>query len=127
MMSPRTAIPVVLTALLLSACHVLEPDGPVEVRVRNGSSLTFDEGVLYVHMDSILFTSLEPGLETPYQEVERAYRIATTQVVTGSDTARLQVIDYVGEEPLRPGRYTFVLSFFEGSPTSLVQELEKDR
>jgi len=127
MMSPRTAIPFVLTALLLSACDVLKPDGPVEVRVRNGSSLTFDEGILYIHMDSILFTSLEPGLETPYQEVERAYRIATTQVVTGPDTARLQVIDFVGEEPLRPGQYTFVLSFFDGSPTSLVQELEKDR
>jgi hypothetical protein len=118
-----------LASLVLGStgCDILGLDGAVDIRVRNASSLTFDEGVLYVHMDSILFPGLEPGQATPYQEVDRGYRIATTQVVTGPDTARLQVIDFVGEEPLDPGRYTFVLSFFEGNPTSLVQELKKDR
>ena len=118
-----------LASLVLGStgCDILGPQGAVDIRVRNASSMTFDEGVLYVHMDSILFPGLEPGQTTPYQEVDRGYRIATTQVVTGPDTARLQVIDFVGEEPLDPGRYTFVLSFFEGNPRSLVQELRKDR
>ena len=116
-----------LWALIPLGCNPFASDGPVEVRVRNGSDLTFDEGILYVQQDSIAFTSLGPGEETPYQEVSKAYGIATTQVVSGSDTARLQVIDFVGERPLGPGRYTFVLSYFEGSPTTLVQELEKDR
>ena len=126
-MSPRNTLPAVLLSVILTGCNPFVPDGVVEVRVRNSSTLTFDEGVLYTHRDSITFTSLGPGQETPYQEVERAYRIATTQVVTGSDTARLQVIDFVGEEPLKPGRYTYALSFFEGNPTSLTLDLKKDR
>jgi hypothetical protein len=44
--------------------------------------------------------------------VSSAYRSATTQVVLDGDTLRLQVIDYVGEEPLDAGRYTYVLSVF---------------
>ena len=116
-----------LMVLPLWACNPFGSGDPVEVRVRNGSSVTFDEGALYVHRDSIILTSLGPGQETPYQEVEEAYQIASTWVVTSSDTARLQVIDFVGEEPLSPGRYTYVLSFFEGNPTSLTLDLTKDR
>ena len=59
--------------------------------------------------------------------MERAYDYATAQVVTGVDTARLQVIDFVGETPLDGGRYTYVLAFFEGNPTSLIQTFQKDR
>jgi hypothetical protein len=126
-MSPRKALRLALLAFLVSGCNPLAPDQTLEVRVHNGSTFTFGEGVLYTHRDSITFTALGPGQETPYQEVERAYRIATAQVVTGSDTARLQVIDFVGEEPLKPGRYTYVLSFFEGRTTSLTLDLQKDR
>ena len=113
--------------LIPSGCNPFGSDDPVEVRVRNGSTLTLDKGALYVHRDSITFTSLGPGQATPYQEVEKAYQIASTWVVTGSDTARLQVIDFVGEEPLSPGRYTYVLAFFEGDPTNLTLQLTKDR
>ena len=123
---PKTLLLTLFAAVHLG-CNPFASDGPVEVRVRNGSNLAFDEGILYTQRDSILFTSLGPGQATPFQEVDRAYGIATTQVVTGSDTARLQVIDFVGEAPLKPGRYTYVLSFFEGNPTALILDLEKDR
>jgi len=126
-MSRPTHIRLGVLVILLWGCNPFSSGDPVEARVRNGSSLTFDGGVLYVHRDSITFTALEPGQATPYREVERAYRIASTWVVTGSDTARLQVIDFVGEEPLSPGRYTYVLGFLEGNPTSLTLDLTKDR
>jgi len=126
-MSPQSITPALLSAVLLLGCGAFGPDEPVEVRVRNATAVTFDEGVLYLPGDSILFPGLKPGEATPYREVEKAYRIATNRVVSGTDTARLQVIDFVGERPLRPGRYTFVLSFSEDAPTSLVQELARDR
>ena len=115
--------------LIFTGCDTLGLDGSVRIRVRNDSDLTFEEGILYLVGDSILFPGLGPGQATPYREVEKSYRFATTQVVTGNgaDTARLQVIDFVGEEPLDEGRYTFSLFFFEGNPKSLSQELEKDR
>lgn len=125
----RSLIPVLAAwpPLILFGCGILIPDEPVEIRVRNGSSLTFDEGVVYAYWDSVVFDALDPGQETPYEEVKKAYRIATAQVITGSDTARLQVIDYVGETPLEGGKYTYVLSFFEGNPKSLDLVLKKDR
>jgi hypothetical protein len=118
---------ILLLSLLSWGCGIIGPDSPVEVRVRNESDLTFDEGVIYFHMDSITFPGLQPGESTPYKEVERAYDYATAQVVTGADTARLQVIDFVGETPLDGGEYTYVLAFFEGNPTSLIQIFQKDR
>jgi hypothetical protein len=121
---------VLLLSLLMGVglgCDILNPRGPVEVRVRNGTDTPFDQGIVYVASDSIVFSALGSGEATPYREVDKAYRIATAQVVTGTDTARLQVIDYVGEEPLEGGRYTYVLGFFEGNPTSLTLDLTKER
>lgn len=126
-MSKPTLVFLCLLAVVHLGCNPFDSEGVVEVRVRNGSNLTFDEGVLYVHRDSLIFSALGPGQETPYQEVDQAYEIATTRVVTGTDTARLQVIDFVGEQPLGPGRYTYVLGFFEGNPTSLTLDLRTDR
>jgi len=126
-MSPRAVLMLLCLALSSAGCEALGLEGPVEVRVQNGSNLVFNEGVLHLHSDSIVFNALAPGQSTPYQEAEKAYEYATTQVITGSDTARIQVIDFVGEEPLGEGRYTYVLSFFEGNPRSLALELRKDR
>ena len=123
----RGLIPVALALLFLWGCDTLGLDDPVEIRVQNASTLTFEEGVLYSYWDSVIFQGLDPGQKTPYKEVRRAYRIATAQVVTGLDTARLQVIDYVGEKSLDGGKYTYLLSFFEGNSTSLTLELIKER
>ena len=119
-MKTRDCHPITRAALLglltfvAGGCGIIGSDDPVQIRVRNASDLTFDEGVVYLIGDSITFTDLQPGESTPYTEVDRAYDYATAQVVTGSDTARLQVIDYVGETPVESGRYAYVLSFFEG-------------
>ena len=115
-----------VSSLNAAGCEILGLDGGVEVRVRNGSSLTFDEATLFLPRVSLSFSDLVPGEATPYSTVSKAYRIASAHVVMGQDTARLQVIDYVGEQPLDDGRYTYVLSFFEGNPESLVLELVED-
>jgi hypothetical protein len=122
----RTAVLMVSALLTPVGCGGVGLWGPVEVRVENGSTLTFDDGILYVGGDSILFPDLKPGEATPYKEVERAYRIATVRVVSGTDTTGLQPIDFVGEKRLRPGRYTYVLSFFEGNPRDLIMGLRRD-
>ena len=116
-----------LFAFLVLACGFLDPSETLEVRVMNGSEVLLDEGVLYLPDDSIVFSELQPGQSTPYQEVAWAYGIATVQVVVAQDTARLQVIDYVGETRLSPGRYTYVLSFADNMTTHLALELVEDQ
>ena len=116
-----------LFALSVLACGFLDPNETLEVRVMNGSEFLLDQGILHLPDDSIVFSELQPGQSTPYQEVARAYGIATVQVVVAQDTARLQVIDYVGETRLSPGRYTYDLSFVDNLTIHLALELVEDR
>ncbi len=115
-----------LLVWLSTACGLLGLDGEVEVRVRNGSSLVLDQATLVLPFSRLVHTDLDPGEESEYARVDRAYRIASAEVVVGQDTARIQVIDYVGEQPLRDGRYTYVFRVMPGSPLSLGLEFERD-
>ena len=87
---------------LLIACGLVGPSD-VEVRLENASSTAFAEATLFTVDGSHTYLDLGPGEASPYLNVTMAYGIATTQVVVGADTIRLQVIDYVGEEPLGAG------------------------
>ena len=123
---PLRVLPMLfLMSFSAGACGLVEPQGAVEVRVSNGSAFVLDYGILHLPGDTLLFQGLQPGQATPYKEVGKAYRIAGAQVITAQDTARLQPIDFVGEEPLAPGRYTYVLSFHDNLTTNLVMTLEK--
>ena len=74
------------------------------------------------------FSDLAPGDRTAYVTVDRAFSIATVVAVTATDSMRIQVIDFVGEEPLEDGRYTFVLFLPDpiNDPLNLAERVEKD-
>ena len=93
-----------------AGCGNFFTPGGVEVRVENASDVRYGEATLYTLDGPRTYSDLAPGARSPYVSVSAAYRSATTQVVLDGDTLRLQVIDYVGEEPLDAGRYTYVLS-----------------
>jgi hypothetical protein len=109
-----------------SGCGILDLEGDVEVRVRNGSSHNLDEVSLFLPRGTLSYSDLQPGEETSYSQVSKAYDYASAEVVIGQDTARIQVIDYVGETPLGGGRYTYIVRVFEGQPFSIGLDFEKD-
>ena len=109
-----------------TGCGVLGLEDEVEIRVRNGSNLMVDEAVLYLPSQVLEYSNLDVGEATPYSQVQKAYYYASAQVVVGQDTARIQVIDYVGETPLKGGRYTYILRVFPGTPLTLGLDFEKD-
>lgn len=111
---------------LLAACGVLSPDDTVEVRLENISRTRVDEVMLYLPDTTLTFLDLPPDSPTPYLEVRRAYRMATVQAVLGPDTARLQVIDFVGETPLARGKYSYLLDVFPGPPFGIALDIRKD-
>lgn len=98
----------------------------VEIRVKNGSDLVLDQATLFLPHVSLEFFDLGPGDESPYVEVDKAYRIASAAVVVGPDAATVHVIDYVGERPLKAGRYTFIFRVFEGEPLAMSLDLDRD-
>ena len=51
------------------------------------------------------------GAESEYRQVAKAYRYAHIEVLISGATIALRPMDYVGEEPLVPGDYTYALSY----------------
>ena len=94
--------------------------------MKNGSDLVLDQATLFLPHVTLEYFDLEPGEESPYVEVDKAYRIASAAVVLGPDAAAVQVIDFVGEHPLKAGRYTFIFRVFEGNPLGMGLDFDRD-
>lgn len=127
----RTAVVALAAALIVGApgCSTIFGSGDVLVRLENASPVAFDRATLYTSEGPQTTLDVGPGQATPYVTVTTAFRIATTEVEIDTDTLRLQVIDFVGEEPLSAGRYTYVISVVDlGTPSpSLGQVIRQDR
>ncbi|MEY8019679.1 hypothetical protein AB8P51_02510 [Muriicola sp. SD30] len=83
----------------------------VNIRIKNSSSLAFDEVV--VADEEHIFENLSPDSYSEYQEFEMAYRYAYIRITSGEESFVLQPIDFVGEEELPLGLYTYDLNLTE--------------
>ncbi len=104
----RLPIIVLCTALTVGACGILG-SSTTEVRLTNGSNVSFDQVSYFTENGLQQYVDLGPGESSPYLTVTLAYGIVTAEVIVAADTARLQVIDHVGDSPLDGGRYSYVL------------------
>lgn len=113
--------------LALSAgCSILGTSS-LEMRIENAGSVAIDRIVIYPGgPDSLVATNFAPGSTTDYLGIEKAYRIASVRATVGNTVASIQVIDYVGEEELGGGRYTYRVRFITGQPPQVTSELVKD-
>jgi hypothetical protein len=111
-----------LSALGLSACNaVLGPD-EVELRVRNQSAAEFDSVTIQFPGATLRYGRLLAGGASAYLEADGAYRYGYVEVWSGNSKFVLQPVDYVGEETLRPGRYTYELGLSGESLTLTLSE-----
>lgn len=127
-MGPRGRLAAVCLALAVTSCDPLPfVGGDVRMRVENQTALTFTEVRVYWE-PMYTFSDLAPGDRTAYVTVDLAYNVVTLVAVTATDSTRIQVIDFVGDEPLGDGRYTLVLFLPEPilEPMLLGQRVEKD-
>lgn len=79
----------------------------VNIRIRNISSLTFDQ--VQVGEPDKIHENVAPDSFTDYLEYEVAYRYAFIEIISGAETFVLQPIDFVGETALPIGLYTYEL------------------
>ena len=110
-LSRRAFVALALVALIGGgACS--DPAGPtgnVLIRVVNASPFAFDEVVVGFPSQNESYGALPVGGATPYRPVTAAYRYAYVRVRSGGKPVVQQPIDYVGETPLAPGRYSYVI------------------
>jgi hypothetical protein len=82
----------------------------IEIRIRNASEIDFDSvRVVFPDRDEARFGPISKGASSDFKRTARAYRYAEIHVNAGGRELRLQPYDYVGEQPLAPGRYSYVL------------------
>lgn len=89
----------ILMASTLAACE----SGPSMVRIHNAS--TYDYQDLQVGDET--YGTLSAGQYTEYRDFGTAYRYNYVSLTIASDAFVLQPIDYVGEEPLGEGEFTY--------------------
>ena len=86
--------------------------GDRRIRVRNAGAVDFDEVRVFFpdRPDAaVSYGPIKKGAVSDYKSVARAYRYAHVEAVAGARQFVLRPMDYVGEEELPPGRFTYVL------------------
>lgn len=97
--------------------------GAVEIRIKNDSNLDFDRvRVDFPDQHAVDYGPVSAGGTTPFRAIGRAYQYAGVSVMVGNQELSLLPIDYLGEQELPPGRYTYSLSVNNGQ---LTMQLEK--
>lgn len=116
--SPRSLPCRALAAVLLllaSSCGILDPD-PVRVRVRNSTGHELEAIKVRGPSMSERFGTLEAGKTSRYHGARRAYNIPYIEALLDGTVVRQQPRDFVGEEPMEPGTYTYELRLSSSQP-----------
>jgi hypothetical protein len=99
--------------------------GGVEIRIANRSDRDFDRVDATFDPEKVEYGAVAKGATSEYRTVKQAYRYALVEVTAGGQTSRFHPIDYVGETPLEPGRYTYALTI-EPSDNTITIDLVED-
>jgi hypothetical protein len=133
-MSPRRIrpsgfFPIVLLALGgvlagLFALYARAPDPDVsQVRIRNQTGMPVQQ----VEVNGIDYGDIPAGATSGYRDMKSAYGYAKVQLLMNGTRMRLQPEDYVGEQALGRGHFTYVILTRQGATMSMIDiEAVKD-
>jgi hypothetical protein len=109
--------------LMTAACTDRDDDlTTINIRIKNASTLVFDEVI--VGDGDHMYEALDPDTYSEYQEYETAYAYAYIQITSGEEVYVLQPIDFVGEEVLPIGLYTYELNVDAEGAVTLVFSID---
>ncbi len=103
---------ILLMALFLWLGCQKETEGPTEgvlIRIENTSKYTYQDIKVVLDKER-LYGTLDPRASSTYQSFSKAYRYAYIELKIKNKRYGLQPIDYVGEEELQDGKYTYQLN-----------------
>ena len=105
-------------AVLSTSCTDRDDDlSAVNIRIKNSSTVVFDE--VLVGDETHIYEDLSPDSFSEYQEYEMAFSYTYIRITSGEQSYELQPIDFVGEEELPLGLYTYVLDITEEGGVTL--------
>ena len=97
--------------------------GDVRIRIANLSSFPFERVHVVFPENRVSYGVIPAYGLSDYHDLSTAYRYAYIDVQIAGEELIIQPIDYVGENTLRAGKYTYALNVtVEGHLTLLFQE-----
>ena len=114
----------ILVAAMSGCATAVLPAEPM-IRLHNASPQVLDSVSASFMGKIVPYGRLAPGEHSQYRAARGAYRYAYIEARVSGERFTLQPIDYVGETPLGPGRYTYRLTIDAGQ-RSIGLELERD-
>ncbi|RSK47758.1 hypothetical protein [Hymenobacter rigui] len=97
-----------IVSLLHTSCKK-EDSGEIRIRVKNASSYRFESVYVNTSGGENEYGPLAAKQVSDYAVYKGAYNYAYIKVVINGREMSLQPTDYVGETPLDPGKYTYVV------------------
>lgn len=102
----------------------------VAIRVQNSSAVQYDSVLVDFPEQREFYGTIQSGESSEYRVVGMAYSYAYVELQFSGMRGVLQPVDFVGEETLEPGRYTYRLTVNPNSESEhgrLGLELVADR
>ena len=96
--------------ILLLGCSENDNDAEVSIRLSNVSQYNFNNITINTSTGNVAFENILSGESSPHKEFGFAYRYAFVELEIDSETFTLQPIDYVGENRLPKGDYTYQIN-----------------
>jgi len=103
--------------LIFAGCSIVASDDATRLRIENASDVDFTSVSVAFPDAEADYGAIATGHRSHYQRVDGAYRYGYIEVKAAGETYVLQPIDFVGEEPLDPGPYTYQLDIADGTLT----------
>lgn len=97
-----------------------------ELRIHNISNIQYDSVLVNAPGGKQVYGPVSPGSFSDYKPFLFLYNYAYIEVHFNNQVVKLQPLDYVGEEKLKPGKYRYELKLIIGQQNSLVLECKRD-
>lgn len=89
----------------------------VSIRITNQSSVEFLQVEVKSGSGENTYTGIQPGKSSGYKPFEEAYRYGYIRAKTAIGEFTIQPFDYVGEQTLVPGKYSYMLNITDNRLT----------
>ena len=91
-------------------CSSPENFDEIQIRISNVSGFNYENIVVNASGENISFGNLNASTKSEYKTFILAYRYAYVEFQIDGETYTIQPIDYVGEEPLKKGKYSYEIN-----------------
>ena len=122
----RPILLVILIAFCVTACQKQNDRQSTTLRIYNNSGLFYDSVIVNSPGGKQVYYNVAANSYSGYKPFNFLYHYAYIEVHFNNQLTKLQPIDYVGEEKLKPGKYSYELMVLLSSQPSVSLVSKKD-